>query len=75
MSPVYLRVAERAARKAKTLAEITMATIDPSREMNDPIHRDKISWARNNILPIIAMSPPNPRFWVHLTYFPSLNLN
>ena len=58
-----------AARKAQKLAVYITTDVESKNVISGPIHKDKISCARNNMLPKIAISPPSPRSLTPLLLF------
>ena len=54
-------VAEIAPQKAKKLATETTAVVVPLHETIEPMHIDKMNWARNTMLLTMATSVPRPR--------------
>lgn len=54
-------VALIAPQKLRKLATLTTAVVVPDQITIDPMHKDRMNWARNTMLLTIAMSVPRPR--------------
>lgn len=48
---------------AKTLAAQTTAVVEPTAETMEPMHKDRMNWAKNTMDDTMATSVPRPRTW------------
>lgn len=60
-SKYMIWVALMAPQKLRKLATLTTAVVVPDQITIEPMHSDRMNWARNTMLLTIAMSVPRPR--------------